>query len=262
MHRTILFSLMVFLLVPLGLTLCQVRPDPIVFLQACLDKPSNGLPEPAPEAATPAKRTADPLAQPVRERPAAPAEPLVDPIQAGPLLLADVAATVAVAADPLNNGPLIKPVRPVCEVLEATLPSRSSALVLSAAISGAIGYFAGQTNCLGQTLPVDPNRYLAGERLLLVLDFNQDPGLIEVEMNGQTWRFYGISGRLHYETGLIIPDWPETLSWSGERLNPPLVLVIRAAARTDTAQTVTAVFSDIELTGHVRELVRAQPVCP
>lgn len=165
-------------------------------------------------------------------------------------------------ADP-ETGPMMVFLPPVQAPGDAAEPLNGplrDSLTMTASISGAIGYFAGQTNSSGQTLPVDENRYLAGEKILLILDFGEEPGIIEVTLNGQIWRFYGISGRLHYETSLIIPDWPSTLSWSGERLSAPLTLTIRATARSDPSVEISQAFPGIELTGHVLELVQGQPV--
>jgi hypothetical protein len=144
----------------------------------------------------------------------------------------------------------------------ALTSGQSSSLTMSVSVSGQIRYFSGQTNSLGQVMPVDPNRYLAGERMVILLDFNQEPGLIEIRMNNQSWFFGGFPGWLNYRTSLIIPDWPSTLSWEGERLAPPLSILVRAAAADDPGQVAEKTIEGIELTGHVRQIVRSQPAYP
>ncbi|MDW7657656.1 MAG: hypothetical protein SCM11_10845 [Bacillota bacterium] len=228
MHRHILLSLLVFILIPLGVTLCRLRPDYQVPTQIKLGEFQNNETE---VSALPTHHTMDIRVTPAPQQ-----------VCSKILDLEPVYASGA-ALEPMNE------------------PLRDS-FAMTASISCAIGYFAGQTNSQGQTMPVDENRYLAGEKILLVMDFNQDPGLIEVVLNSRTWRFFGVIGILHYETGIIIPDWQETLSWSGDRLAAPLTMTIRATARSDQSVVATQSFSGIEITGHVLELVQAQPVRP
>jgi hypothetical protein len=217
MHRHILLSLLVFILIPLGVTLCQMRPD----YQA-----------PAPVYLSDTQRHET-------------ATTTLPSYQKQDIHKTFVAEPVFAPGD---NQSLDEPLR--------------DSFAMTASISGAIGYFSGQTNKRGQTIPVDDNRYLAGEKILLVMDFNQDPAIIEVTLNGRTWRFFGVSGILHYETGIIIPDWQETLTWSGERLAAPLTMTISATARSDLSLVAARSFPGIDITGHVLELVLAQPVRP
>ena len=100
-------------------------------------------------------------------------------------------------------------------------------------IQGGIGYFAGQTNVLGRTLPVDPHRFLVLERLWLVLDFTREPQSIAIDFNGHAYNLAGVSGVTHYQTYLMIPEWPSTLTWDNIRPSPPLILreIGRASCR-------------------------------
>jgi hypothetical protein len=143
----------------------------------------------------------------------------------------------------------------------AVLPLAGTTGLFTAAVTvaGGIRYFAGQTNALGQTLPVNPLRFLALERLRLVMDFSQDPVRIEIRLLDRLWIINGVSGKTRYETYLFLPELPETLSWSGQRLAPPMSLLVTATARADPNVTASASVDGLELTGDVREIVRVQP---
>jgi len=130
-------------------------------------------------------------------------------------------------------------------------------LTLQLSVQPAIGYFAGQTNLLGETVPLDPNRVLEGEKLHLTLTCSESIAGYTVRLGAYSWTFAGYPGYLTYMTGILVPDGLETLSWSGERLGPALPLSVTAwTGGNVTCQKEGPV---LEITGHVRQLVRTQP---
>ncbi|NLO36253.1 MAG: hypothetical protein GX112_07865 [Clostridiaceae bacterium] len=135
--------------------------------------------------------------------------------------------------------------------------SSGGGLTLQLMVQPAIGYFAGQTNLLGDTIPLDPNRVLAGEKLWLTLTCSESIAGYTVQLGAYSWTFAGYPGYLTYMTGILVPDGLETLSWSGERLGPALTLSV--TAWTSDNETSLKQGPVLEITGHVRQLVRTQP---
>ena len=131
---------------------------------------------------------------------------------------------------------------------------------MTASVTGMISYFAGQTNSLGQTLPANDRRFLLGECLHLVMDFSEDPGLITIRFGGRVWQYNGFAGVRHYETSLIVPEQPQTLSWANERISEPLTLTITAQSRLNPSEQAEFFLSGIDITGHIHQIVRVQPV--
>lgn len=141
--------------------------------------------------------------------------------------------------------------------IRALLDSPDFAVTMQ--IKGGIGYFAGQTNELGRTLPVDPHRFLVLERLWLILDFTGEPQSIAIDFNGNEYNLAGVSGVTHYQTYLIIPEWPSTLTWDNVRLSPPLTLRVQAVARDNPDHQAGCLIEDIEITGDIYDITYAQP---
>jgi hypothetical protein len=125
-------------------------------------------------------------------------------------------------------------------------------------IKGGIGYFAGQRNSLGRLLPVQPHRLMAFEKMKIILDFNRDPLTASYTFNGQKVSVNCVQGIKHYETSLIIPDIPSTLSWEGQRLRPPMTLLIEAQDRLTPAGRLAVSLNDLEITGNVYDITYPQ----
>ncbi len=143
-------------------------------------------------------------------------------------------------------------------IRKTALPLMNGAgLTLQLSVQPAIGYFAGQTNLLGETIPLDPNRVLEGEKLHLTLTCSESIAGYTVHLGASSWTFAGYPGYLTYMTGILVPDGLETLSWSGERLGPALTLSV--TAWTSSGATGQKEGPVLEITGHVRQLVRTQP---
>ncbi|MEA4888103.1 MAG: hypothetical protein VB070_01360 [Clostridiaceae bacterium] len=133
---------------------------------------------------------------------------------------------------------------------------------LQVGIVGSIGYFAGQTNDLGQKMPADPHRFLAREKLRIYLDFTSPPQMIRMRFASQEYNLAGVEGQTHYETYLHIPELPSTLSWTDKRLAPPMTLQVTAVDKNNPPNQIDAVIDDIELTGSVYDIVHAQIADP
>lgn len=151
---------------------------------------------------------------------------------------------------------------PLSDLARSDVVKTNQVFSMTITATPSIGYFSGQINCLGEVIPQDQKRLMAGERLNLSLMFSQEPQSIEVILNGKIWHFNVPPGVTRYETGIILPDWEPTISFSGERLNPPMTLTVRARARYDAGLTTEQSISGFELTGDVRQLVRVQPIRP
>ncbi len=129
-------------------------------------------------------------------------------------------------------------------------------------IAGAIGYFAGQTNALGQKRADHPHRFLAMEKLRVYLDFTSPPRTIRLYFASQEYNLAGVDGQTHYETYLHIPELPSTLSWTDQRLAPSMTIQAEAVDRSTPPNHIGAVIDDIELTGSVHDIVHAQIAGP
>ncbi len=125
-------------------------------------------------------------------------------------------------------------------------------------IRGNIRYFSGQTNLLGQTMPLDPHRFLAGERMKVILDFSRDPLNIQLFFNGETRKVTSVFGKKHYEISVLIPVIPSTLAFDGKRLSTPMAIKVRANARSAPGIYTENSIRDIEITGNVFNITYAQ----
>ncbi|NLM77198.1 MAG: hypothetical protein GX173_03815 [Ruminococcaceae bacterium] len=143
-------------------------------------------------------------------------------------------------------------------LLEAN--SMISPFTLSAAAQPAIEYYAGQKNSLGDENSLDAQRLLSGEQLNLSLPFSHEPGLIEIRFCDETWRYYGIPGRLNYQVSLIVPENKETLAADGTRLTEAWPLQIRAEALYDNSLTSQCELTGFDVMGDVHGLIRLQPL--
>ncbi len=141
---------------------------------------------------------------------------------------------------------------------KTALPLMNGAgLTLQLSVQPAIGYFAGQTNLLGETIPLDPNRVLEGEKLHLTLTCSESIAGYTVRLGAYTRTVAGYPGDLSHMHRILVPDGPATHYWSGERLGPALPLSVTAwTGGNVTCQKEGPV---LEITGHVRQLVRTQP---
>lgn len=126
------------------------------------------------------------------------------------------------------------------------------------ALEGSIRYFSGQTNARGQTMPLDPHRFLVYERMKVIMEFTRDPLTIDYAFNGVTGRINGIADKRRYEITLVLPRWPSTLSWKGERQANPLTLTVRANARSAPTTFIQKSVNDIELTGDIFDITHYQ----
>ncbi|HBP37826.1 MAG TPA: hypothetical protein DD640_03635 [Clostridiales bacterium] len=129
---------------------------------------------------------------------------------------------------------------------------------VSVGISGSIRYFSGQTNSLGQTMPLNPRRFLALERIKISLDFTRAIQLTEIDFAGRKIRMSGVPGQKHYEASMIIPLMPSTLAWNGSRLAPALLLQVYALDRSNPAASLFYKTKDIDITGSVYDIAFAQ----
>lgn len=129
---------------------------------------------------------------------------------------------------------------------------------VQADIRGSIHYFSGQTNSQGLTLPINPHRFLAMERMNIILDFTRDPQSIEYTFNGAVHKIACVQGIKHYETSLLLPNLPSTLTWDGQRLQAAMKLTIKAADRSSPVRTIIRTIKDIELTGNIYNIAYAQ----
>jgi hypothetical protein len=126
------------------------------------------------------------------------------------------------------------------------------------AVSGAINYFSGQTNSAGLTVPVNPHRFLALERLKISLDFNRAPLSAEITFAGREIRLTGAADQKHFDASLIIPRLPSTITWDGRRLADPLTLRIHARDRSSPSQELNCDIQDVDITGDVYDITYAQ----
>ncbi len=135
-----------------------------------------------------------------------------------------------------------------------------STFTLVVDVQPAIGYYAGQMNSLGEEIPLDAKRLLSGEQLNISLAFSQEPGLIEIRFCDETWRYYGIPGRLNYQVSLIVPENKETLAADGTRLTEAWPLQINAEALYDNSLTSQCELTGFDVMGDVHGLIRLQPL--
>jgi hypothetical protein len=129
---------------------------------------------------------------------------------------------------------------------------------MQADVVGRIRYFSGQTNSQGKCLPAQPHRFLALEKIRLVIDCSRDVSRIAYDLAGQSGQIQGAAGQKHYEQDLLLPRWPSTLSWNHERLAQPLSLYITAWDRSSPAVQTQCAIQDIELTGNVYDIAYVQ----
>ena len=141
-----------------------------------------------------------------------------------------------------------------------TVQAEPSALpfAVDIALEGSISYFSGQTNAQGTTLPIDPHRFLVYERMKVIMEFTRDPLTIEYSFNGVSGKISGIADKRRYEITLVIPRQPSTLSWNGSRLAAPLILTVRANARSAPSTFIQESVRDIELTGDIFDIAHYQ----
>jgi hypothetical protein len=129
---------------------------------------------------------------------------------------------------------------------------------IMADIVGRIDYFSGQTNSQGKSMPNQPHRFLAMEKIRLVIDCSRDTSRISYDMAGQTGQIACVAGQKHYEADILLPCWPSTLSWSDKRMRQPLCLNVTAWDRSAPAEQASYAISDIELTGNVYDIAYVQ----
>ena len=136
----------------------------------------------------------------------------------------------------------------------------ASSGTFQAAISldGGIGYFAGQTNQRGRTLPDNPLVFLVGERINITMDFSQEPLAMTISLNNLTLHLAGIIGKTHYETWLIVPQWARTLDWDGGRVGASLSLSLHATSRADPLGWADVTIPGLEIGGSVYDILVAQ----
>lgn len=137
-------------------------------------------------------------------------------------------------------------------------PLQQSDFTVDVEISGAIGYFNGKTNLQGQFFPDNPHRFLGQEEIRIDMYFAAEPREITININDFTRHLAGIPGRRYYWTSFILPRWPPTLDWRGNRLAGPYQLQVTAISRAEPELIAKSEIDDIEITGNVMSIVHVQ----